>query len=47
MQGGTHPPEHGWGGYYFYFRDGKLYYLGSTTGAEELFYTFYRGGFGI
>ncbi|AMQ19598.1 hypothetical protein A0127_10210 (plasmid) [Thermococcus peptonophilus] len=31
------------GGYYFYFRDGKLYYLGSTTGAEELFYTFYRG----
>ncbi len=31
------------GEYYFYFRDGRLYYLGSTTGAEELFYTFYRG----
>ncbi|KUH34541.1 hypothetical protein APY94_01610 [Thermococcus celericrescens] len=31
------------GEYYFYFRDGRLYYLGNTTGAEELFYTFYRG----
>ncbi len=31
------------GDYYFYFKDGKLYYLGSTLGAYELFYTYYRG----
>lgn len=30
------------GDYYFYFKDGKLYYLGSTLGAEELFYTFHN-----
>ena len=31
------------GEYYFYFRDGKLYYLGNTTGGDEIFYTFYNG----
>ncbi|WP_297518048.1 hypothetical protein [Thermococcus sp.] len=31
------------GEYYFYFKDGELYYLGNTSGAEGLFYTFYRG----
>jgi len=31
------------GDYYFYFKDGKLYYLGNTTGAYELFYIFHDG----
>ncbi|WP_457741702.1 hypothetical protein [Thermococcus sp.] len=31
------------GDYYFYFRDGRLYYLGNTTGAYELFYVFHDG----
>ena len=31
------------GEYYFYSKDGNLYYLGNTTGAEELFYTFHEG----
>jgi len=31
------------GDYYFYFKDGRLYYLGNTTGAYELFYEFYKG----
>ncbi|WP_456394719.1 hypothetical protein [Thermococcus sp.] len=31
------------GEYYFYFKDGRLYYLGNTTGAYELFYVFHNG----
>ncbi|GAB6135270.1 hypothetical protein [Thermococcus prieurii] len=31
------------GDYYFYFKDGRLYYLGNTTGAYELFYVFHDG----
>ncbi|AHL22298.1 hypothetical protein [Thermococcus nautili] len=31
------------GDYYFYFKNGKLYYLGNTTGAYELFYELYKG----
>jgi hypothetical protein len=31
------------GDYYFYFKDGRLYYLGNTTGGYELFYEFYKG----
>ncbi len=31
------------GDYYFYFKDGRLYYLGNTTGAYELFYEYYKG----
>ncbi|WP_099211048.1 hypothetical protein [Thermococcus henrietii] len=31
------------GDYYFYFKDGRLYYLGNTTGAYELFYIFRDG----
>lgn len=31
------------GEYYFYFKEGKLYYLGNTTGLEEIRYTFHNG----
>jgi len=31
------------GDYYFYFKDGRLYYLGNTTGAYDLFYIFHDG----
>jgi len=31
------------GDYYFYFKDGRLYYLGNTTGAYELLYVFHNG----
>ena len=31
------------GDYYFYFKDGRLYYLGNTTGTYELFYEYYKG----
>ncbi|MDK2782546.1 MAG: hypothetical protein PWQ32_135 [Thermococcaceae archaeon] len=31
------------GDYYFYFKDGKIYYLGNTTGGDQLRYVFYNG----
>ncbi|WP_297468818.1 hypothetical protein [Thermococcus sp.] len=31
------------GDYYFYFKDGRLYYLGNSTGAYDLFYVFHDG----
>jgi hypothetical protein len=31
------------GDYYFYFREGRLYYLGNTTGAYDLLYVFRDG----
>ncbi len=31
------------GDYYFYFKGGRLYYLGNTTGAYDLLYVFHDG----
>ncbi|WP_297510314.1 hypothetical protein [Thermococcus sp.] len=31
------------GDYYFYFKDGRLYYLGNSTGAYDLLYVFHDG----
>ena len=31
------------GDYYFYFKDGRLYYLGNSTGTYDLFYVFHDG----
>ncbi|WP_175060163.1 hypothetical protein [Thermococcus sp. 2319x1] len=31
------------GEYYFYFKDGRIYYLGNTIGGDELRYVFHNG----